>query len=108
MFQRTFDHFFQNGSMPTVPRESVMSTLRRIRRRYILPNPEGVVGLQNRIRDSIFADFFLASVNEDAFLFGSEAMLQKLRDSQTWFMDGTFKTRPMRESFAQVNYSLIF
>ena len=84
-----------------------MSPPRRIRRRYILLNPEEVVELKNKFA-TVSSLIFFASLNEDAFLFGSEAMLQKLRRSQTWYMDGTFKTRPMRESFANVNYTLIF
>jgi len=66
-----FNSFSRQGQIPTVPWESIMSCLRRIRSMYILLNPDSAEPLSVYIEASSYSSFLKGRVGNEAFIFGN-------------------------------------
>ena len=69
---------------------------------YILPNPVSAEALGIPIETSGYSSFFNGRVGNEAFIFGNDQLVRRLGRCEQWFIDGTFKTRPMRDVLARV------
>ena len=101
-----------SSSIPTISFVSIISSMEKIRKTTQPSLPSNIDEIDGAIRQSglgfigtsTFYQGWVSSRDEHAFLFGLESQMDMLFQSNAWYMDGTFKIRPMHQTFAQVNF----
>lgn len=100
-----------HGLLPSVlakipERENLKKALRRERRRHLPPNPktlDEIIELPGRYQRTLSNERFLmydSRVDETfgegrVLAFATRSNLEKLANSDTWYLDGTFKVSPV-------------